>query len=50
MPSIEERVETLESLLGQFIVHSDVALRRLENEIRAFNNEMRVFRRDKGRE
>jgi hypothetical protein len=44
MPVIEERVDTLESLLGQFIIHTDVALRRLENEMRGFKDEMRGFK------
>ncbi len=44
MPTLEERVETLESVLGQFIVHTDVALRRLENEMKAFKEEMRAFK------
>jgi hypothetical protein len=44
MPTVEERVETLESILGQFIVHTDVALRRLENEMKAFKDEMKAFK------
>ena len=44
MPTIEERVDSLESILGQFIVHTDVALRRLENEMRAFKDEMIAFK------
>ncbi len=36
MTTLRERVDTLESVLGQFIVHTDVALRRLEKEMRAF--------------
>lgn len=44
MPTLEERVDTLESILGQFIVHTDVALRRLENEMKAFKDEMKAFR------
>jgi hypothetical protein len=39
MPAVEERVDTLEAILGQFIVHTDVSLRRLENEMRAFREE-----------
>lgn len=31
MSTVEEKVERLESILGQFIVHTDVILRRLEN-------------------
>ncbi|HEC97425.1 MAG TPA: hypothetical protein ENI58_04615, partial [Nitrospirae bacterium] len=44
MPTVEERVDTLESLLGQFIVHTDTALRRLEREMREFKDEMREFK------
>ena len=44
MPTVEERVETLESILGQFIVHTDVALRRLEDEMKAFKDEMKAFK------
>ncbi len=39
MPTVEERVETLESLLGQFIVHTDIALRRLERQMEEFRRE-----------
>ncbi len=60
MPTVEERVDTLESLLGQFIVHHDVALRRLEaqvekvdiqverleKEMREFKVEMREFKEE----
>jgi len=44
MPTLEYRVDTLESLLGQFIVHTDTALRRLEREMREFKDEMRGFK------
>jgi hypothetical protein len=44
MPKVEERVERLESLLGQFIVNTDVALRRLETSLEAFKDEMRAFK------
>jgi len=44
MPTVIERLDSLESILGQFIVHTDVALRRLENEMRAFKNEMGIFK------
>lgn len=46
MPTVLERLDSLESILGQFIVHTDVALRRLENEIREFKNEMREFKNE----
>ncbi|HEC32648.1 MAG TPA: hypothetical protein ENI63_00115, partial [Candidatus Kaiserbacteria bacterium] len=48
MPTVEERVDTLESLLGQFIVHTDTALRRLEREMREFKDEMREFKNEMG--
>ena len=44
MSKVEERVERLESLLGQFIVNTDVALRRLETSLEAFKDEMRAFK------
>lgn len=44
MSAIEEKVERLESILGQFIVHTDVALRRLENDTKAFKEEMKAFK------
>ncbi len=46
MPVLEERVDSLESLLGQFIVHTDVALRRLEREMRVFKDEMKAYREE----
>lgn len=48
MPTTIERLDSLESILGQFIVHTDVALRRLENEMREFKQEMRVFKDEMG--
>jgi predicted nucleic acid-binding Zn-ribbon protein len=48
MSKVEERVERLESLLGQFIVNTDVALRRLEASLEAFKDEMRVFKDEMG--
>jgi hypothetical protein len=50
MPVIEERIDTLESILGQFIVHTDVALKRLENEMKEFKDEMRKFREEAERD
>ena len=44
MSKLEERVDRLESLLGQFIVNTDVALRRLKASVEAFKEEMRVFK------
>ena len=39
MRTLEHRVESLESLLGQFIVNTDIALRRLESEMQKFREE-----------
>jgi hypothetical protein len=50
MPTVEERVETLESILGQFIVHTDVALTRLENEMKAFKDETGEENKKRNRE
>lgn len=41
---VEERIDRLESLLGNFIVGTDSALKRLEREMRTFKNEMRIFK------
>jgi len=39
MRTLEHKVESLESLLGQFIVNTDIALRRLESEMQKFREE-----------
>lgn len=45
MPAtIEHRVDTLEALLGEFIVHTHRALTRLEREMREFKDEMKEFK------
>jgi len=44
MSTVEERIDTLESILGQFIVHTDTALRRLEKEMQEFKDEMSAFK------
>lgn len=46
MQAIEERVDTLESLLGQFIIHTDVALTRLERGINRLKQEMKADREE----
>jgi hypothetical protein len=46
MKLIEERVATLETLLGEFIVHTDVALTRLEREMEDFKDEMSEFKKE----
>jgi len=45
MKTLEHRVESLESLLGQFIVNHDIALRRLENKIDKYIEEMEKDRK-----
>ncbi len=50
MPTVEERMDSLESILGQFIVHTDTALRRLEREMQEFKDEMRAFREESERD
>lgn len=44
MPSIEERVDSLENVLRQFIIHTDIAFRNLEKEFRDFKDEMKSFK------
>jgi len=45
MKTLEHRVESLESLFGQFIVNHDIALRRLENKIDKYIEEMEKDRK-----
>jgi hypothetical protein len=40
-PAVQEKFEYLESLLGQFIVHTDTSLSRLEKNISALSMELR---------
>ena len=40
----EERVDTLEHLLGQFIINNDAALRRMEKDTQELKKEMRAFK------
>ncbi|MBC7320940.1 hypothetical protein H5T89_09870, partial [bacterium] len=44
MARVEEKVERLESLFGQFLINTDVNLRRLETSLEAFKDEMRAFK------
>ncbi|MGC8931650.1 MAG: hypothetical protein ACP5K6_09005 [Dictyoglomus sp.] len=46
MAKLSDRVDRLESLLGQFIVNTDVALRRLETSLEVFKDEMKVFKEE----
>ena len=41
---IDFKVDSLESILGTFIVSTNTALLRLEREMREFKNEMREFK------
>ncbi|QTA79179.1 restriction endonuclease type II domain-containing protein [Desulfonema limicola] len=41
---LEERVESLETILGQFIVQTNTSITRLEREMRVFKNEMKDFK------
>jgi len=45
MAKLSDRILKLESLLGQFIVNTDVALRRLEASLEAFKEEMNEDRK-----
>jgi len=42
--ALEERVDTLESILGQYIVHTDTIVTRLERSMSALHIEMRDFK------
>jgi hypothetical protein len=46
MLTLETRIDSLESILGQFIVHTDVCLKRLEREMSEFKNEMAEFKNE----
>ena len=43
---IEERVDTLETILGQFIVQTNTSLNRLSREMSGFKNEMSGFKNE----
>ncbi len=45
---IEERVDRLETILGEFIVSTSSSLNRLSKEMREFKNEMREFKNEMG--
>jgi predicted RNase H-like nuclease (RuvC/YqgF family) len=44
MHAVKEKVDRLESILGEFIIHTDVSLSRLEREVEKLQDEMRVFK------
>ncbi|MEW6419225.1 MAG: hypothetical protein AB1480_14115 [Nitrospirota bacterium] len=48
MSAIEDKVERLESILGQFIVHTDVILRRLENAHKEMNRQWAALAKKMG--
>jgi len=43
MATIEERVTTLETILGEFILHTDMAITKLAKAVEDLNEEMRLF-------
>lgn len=44
MSTVDERVDTLEYLVGQFVVQTNLALTKLSKEMREFKDEMAVFK------
>jgi len=44
MQAVEERVTSLESVLRDFIIHTDVSLSRLEREVEELKDEMKDFK------
>ncbi len=44
MLSVTERLDSLESILGQYIVHADVAMTRAEKDTKALKEEMKAFK------
>jgi len=44
MHAVKEKVDRLESILGEFIIHTDVSLSRLEREVEKLKDEMSVFK------
>lgn len=50
MSNVEERIDTLESILGKFIINTDVSLRKLENEMMVFKKEMKASRESSEKE
>jgi len=43
-PDIEERVDSLESIFGHFMVQTNAMMNRMERDTKAFKNEMREFK------
>jgi len=46
MATVEEKVLSLETILGEFIVHTESGFKRLENEMREFKDEMLAFKEE----
>ncbi|MDQ1327765.1 MAG: hypothetical protein QG641_1048, partial [Candidatus Poribacteria bacterium] len=44
MQAVEERVTSLESVLRDFIIHTDISLSRLEREVEELKDEMKDFK------
>jgi len=42
--NLEQKVDSLESILGRFITHTDISLTRLEREMKEFKDEMKEFK------
>ncbi|NJL59358.1 MAG: hypothetical protein HC887_06650, partial [Desulfobacteraceae bacterium] len=45
-PELEERVDRLETILGQFIVQTNTAINRMERDTRLLKQEMREFKNE----
>ena len=48
LPALEERVDSLEAVLGRFIVHTDMFLKRLERDIRENNRQLGALAKKMG--
>jgi hypothetical protein len=49
-PDIEERVDRLEAIFGQFMVHTDTMLNRMERDTRLLKQEMKEFKNETERD
>jgi hypothetical protein len=43
---IEERVDSLETILGEFIVHTKMMMNRMDRDMKEFKNEMKEFKNE----
>jgi len=48
MQTLDERIDSLETIFGQFAIQVNSALLMLSNEMREFKNEMREFKNEMG--